>query len=85
MTSERSGYGVSLGTVRITDLGFADDAVVFAETTQALAEALVSLSEEAELLELRFSWIETNVESFGDILHAIIQTIPVNSENVEIT
>ena len=34
---EKSGCGVSLGTVRITELDFADDAVIFAETTEILA------------------------------------------------
>ena len=43
------------GTVRITDLDIADDAVIFAETTEVLAGALHSLSEEAEPLGLWFS------------------------------
>ena len=59
--SEKSGCGVSFGTVRITDPNFADDAVIFAETTEALAEALESLSEEAEPLGLRVSWTKTKV------------------------
>ena len=46
--SERSGYGVSFGTLRITDLDFADDAVMF-------AEALESMSEDAAPLGLRVS------------------------------
>ena len=33
--------------VQITDLDIADDAVIFADTTEVLSEALVSLSEEA--------------------------------------
>ena len=45
--SEKSGCGVLFGTVRITDVVFADGEV--------LAEALESLSEEAEPLELRVS------------------------------
>ena len=36
-TSEMSGCGVSFGTVRITDVDFADDAVIFAETTEVIA------------------------------------------------
>ena len=32
-----SGCEVSFGTVRITDLDFADDAVIFAEKTEVLA------------------------------------------------
>ena len=41
--SEKSGCGVSFGTVRITDLDLADDAVIFAEATEVLAGALDSL------------------------------------------
>ena len=63
--SERSDCGVSFGTVRITDLDFADDAVIFAETTEVLAEALDSLNEEAEPLGLRVSWIKTKVQEWS--------------------
>ena len=45
--SEKSGGRVSFGTVRITDLDSADNAVIFAETTDVLAGALASLSVEA--------------------------------------
>ena len=62
--------GLSSGAVRITDLSFQDDAVIFTETTEVLAEALESLSEEAQPLGLLVSWIKTKV--FGDILHATI-------------
>ena len=53
--SEKSGCEMSFGTVRITDLDFADDAVIFAETPEALSGALDLLSEEAEPLGLRVS------------------------------
>ena len=53
--SEKTGCGMSFGTVRITDLDFADDAVILAKTTEVLAGALDSLSEEAEPLRLRVS------------------------------
>ena len=56
--SVKSGCGMSFGKVRITDLDFADDAVIFAETTEVLAEVLESLSEEASPLGLRVSWIK---------------------------
>ena len=41
---------MSLGTVRDTDLDFADDVVIFAETTEIIAGVLDSLSEEEEPL-----------------------------------
>ena len=62
---EKSGSEVSFGTVQITDLDFADDAIIFAETTEVLAGALDLLSEEAEPLGLQISWINTKVQAFG--------------------
>ena len=51
-------------SIRITDLHFADDRVRMAVTTEVLAEALESLSEEAEPLGLRGFWIKTKVQAF---------------------
>ena len=70
------------GTVRITDPDFADDAVIFAKTTEVLAEALESLSEETEPLGLRVSSMKTKVQVFGEILDATTESIPVSGENV---
>ena len=39
--SEKAGCVVSFESVRITDLDFADDAVIFAETTEVLANTRV--------------------------------------------
>ena len=47
---------LSLGSIRITHLDLVDDALIFAATTEALAESLGLLSEKAEPL----GW-----ESFG--------------------
>ena len=82
---ENSGCGVSYGTVRITVLDFVDDAVVYAETTEVLAEALESLYEETESLRLRVPWIKTKVQAFVDIIDATTVSIPVSAENVEVT
>ena len=43
--SERSSCGASFGNVKITDLDFADDAVIFAETLDILVGALKVLNE----------------------------------------
>ena len=52
-----SSCGVPSGTVRTTDFDFADDAVIFVETTIVFAGALDSLSEEAEpALEMILNW-----------------------------
>ena len=79
-----SGCGVSFGEVRITDLDFADDAVIFAETLDVLTEALESLSEEAEPLGLRVSWVKTKIQEFGSILDAATRSCRVVGEEVEI-
>ena len=84
-TVVKSGYGVSFGTVRFTFLDFADDAVIFAKTTEVPTGALDSLTEEGKPLGLRVSWITTKVEAFGDILDAAVETILVKGENVEVT
>ena len=48
---ERSSCGASFGNVKISDLNFADDAVIFAETLDILLGPLEVLNEESELLE----------------------------------
>ena len=45
--SERSICGTSFGNVKISDLDFADDAVIFAETLDILLGALEVLNEES--------------------------------------
>ena len=64
-----SECGASFGEVRINDLDFADGAVIFADTL-ALTGALVTLSEEAEPLGLRVSWVKTEIQEFGKVLDA---------------
>ena len=80
----RTSCGASFGNVRITDLDFADDAVIFAETLDVLTEALETLSEEAEPLGLRVSWIKTKIQEFGDLLDAAIESVDVAGEKVEV-
>ena len=81
---EGTGCGASFGEVEITDLDFADDAVIFAEAVDILTEALETLSEEAEPLGLRVSWIKTKIQAFGDLLDAAVGSVPVGGENVEV-
>ena len=52
--SERSSCGASFGNVKISDLDFTDDAVIFVETLDILLGALKVLNEESELLGLGF-------------------------------
>ena len=75
----------SFGNVKISDLYFADDEVIFAETLDILLGALEVLNEESELLGLRVSWVKTNIQAFNDILDAAFLSVPICGEAVEVT
>ncbi|KAG0714867.1 Retrovirus-related Pol polyprotein from type-1 retrotransposable element R2 [Chionoecetes opilio] len=60
---DQSDCGASVGNTKITDLVFADDAVIFAESLEVLVMALEALHEEAKPLGLEFSWLKTKVQS----------------------
>ena len=83
--SERSSCGASFGKVKISDLDFADDAVIFPETLDILLGAHEVLNEESEPLGLWVSWVKTNIQAFNDILDAAILSVPVCDEDVEVT
>jgi len=80
--SERSSCGASFGNVKISDLDFTDDAVIFAETLDILLGALTVLNEEFGLLGLWVSEVNTAFQAFNDILDAAILSAPVSSEDV---
>ena len=89
--SERSSCGASFGNVKISDLDFADDAVIFAETSDILLGALEVLNEESEVLNeeseplaLRVSWVKTKIQAFNGILDAAVLSVPVCDEDVEV-
>ena len=83
--SERSSCGASFENVRISDLDFADDAVIFAKTLDILLGALEMLNEESKLLGLRVCWVKTMIQAFNDILDTAILSVPVCGEDVEVT
>ena len=83
--SERSSCGASFGNVKISDLDFADDAVIFAETLDILLGTLKVLNEESEPLGLRVSWVKTKIQAFNDILDAAILSVSVCGEDVVVT
>ena len=68
--SERLGRGVSLGTVRNTNLDFADDAVIFAEIIGVLADDSIRLARS------RASWIAEPPRSEPKVT----QTLVVDTE-----
>ena len=81
---ERSSCGASFGIIKISDLDFADDAVIFAETSDILLGALEVLNEESESLGLRVSWVKTKIQAFNDLLDAAVLSVPVCGEDVEV-
>ena len=83
--SERSSCGGSFGNVKISDVDFADDAVIFAETLYILLVALKVLNEKSEPLGLQVFWIKTTIQAFNDILDAAILSVRVCGEDVEVT
>ncbi|KAG0730163.1 Nucleoporin SEH1-A [Chionoecetes opilio] len=58
---DQSDCGASLGNTKITDLVFAEDAVIFADSLEVLVMALEALHEEAKPLGLEVSWLKTKI------------------------
>ena len=75
--SERSSCIASFGNIKISDLDFTDDAVIFVETLDIVLWALEVLIEESEPLELRVSSVKTKIQTFNDILDAALLSAPV--------
>ena len=71
--------------VKSSDVYFAVDAVIFAETLDILLGVLEVLNEESELMGLRVSWFKTTLQAFNDILDAAILSVPGCWEDVEVT
>ena len=82
--SERSSCGASFGNVKISDLDFKDDAVIFVKTLDILLGAL-EVVKESEPLGLRVSWVKTKIQDLNDILDAAILSVPGCGEDVEVT
>ena len=83
--TERPSCGASFGKIKITDLDFADDAVIFAETLDIIFGMLELLNEELEPLRSCVSCFKTKIQAFNDILDADILSVSVCVEDVEIT
>ena len=74
-TVKQGFRGASFGKEVFTDLDFADDAVIFAETLESLVLFLEALGKESEHLGLQVSWIKTKIQCF-------IQTVDQACEKV---
>ena len=64
---DQSYCEASVGNTKITDLLFADDAVMFAESLEVLVMVLEAL-QQAKPLGLQVSWPKTKVQVFGGFL-----------------
>ena len=82
---DQSHCGASVGNAKITDLVFADDAVIFAESLEVLVMALEALHEETKPLGLQVSWPKTKVQVFGGLLDETVQSVHACGEDVEIS
>ncbi|KAG0726080.1 Retrovirus-related Pol polyprotein from type-1 retrotransposable element R2 [Chionoecetes opilio] len=81
---DQSDCGASLGNTKITDLVFADDAVIFAESLEVLVMAFEALHEQAKPLGLEVSWLKTKVQVFGGLLDETGQSVHACGEDIEI-
>ena len=81
---EQSHCGASVGNTEITDLVFADDAAIFAESLEVLVMALEALHEEVKPLRFKVSWAKTKVQVFGGVLDETVQSVHVCDEDIEI-
>ena len=62
---DQSHCGASVSNTKITDLVFAEDTVIFAESPEILVMAPEALREEVKPLGLQISWPKTKVQVFG--------------------
>ena len=79
-----TSYSASFGNVKISDLDFADYAVIFVETLDILLGALKVLNEESEPLQLWISCVKMKIQAFTDILDAAFVSLPVCGKDVEV-
>ena len=82
--ADQSHCGASVGNSKVTDLVFADDAVILAESLEVLVMALEVLHEEAKPLGLEVSWTKTKVQAFGGLLDDTVQSVHACGEDIEI-
>jgi len=73
--------GLDLGDIRLTDLNYADNAVLLTDYRSHLLPALQYLEEDASKLGLHVSWVKTKVQNLASGHGAI--PITVNGEVVE--
>ena len=82
---DQSHCGASVGNTKITDLVFADDAVILAESLEVLVLALEALHEDAKPLGLQVSWPKTKVQVFGGLLDETVQSVRACGEDIDVS
>merc|ERR1712035_25095 len=83
--TDQSHCGASVCNTMVTDLVFADDAVILAESLEVLVIALEVLHEEAKPLGLKVSWPKTKVQVFGGLLDETVQSGHACGEDIDIS
>ncbi len=68
----------------MSDLVFADDAVLLAESLDVLVMALEALHEEAKPLGLEVSRTNTKVQAFGGLLGDTVQSVHACGDDIEV-
>lgn len=69
---DQSHYCASVGNIKITDLVFADDAILLMKKVQVMT---LEVLHETKILDLKISWTKTKVQSFRNLLNDIIISI----------
>ena len=82
---DQSHCGASVGNAKITDLVFADDVVILAESLEVLMLALEALHDDAKPLGLQVSWPKTKVQVFVGLLDETVQSVRVCGEDIDIS
>ncbi len=82
--ADQSHCGASVGNTKVSDLVFADDAVILAESIEVLVMALEVLHEEAKPLGLEVSWTKTKVQAFAGLLDDTVQSVHACAEDIEV-
>ena len=81
----QSHCGATLGSIKLTDLDFADDVGILSESLETLVVALDAFSNEAKPLGLEVSWTKTKIQDFGGLLGEPVQSVRACGEDTDVT
>ena len=75
--------GLTLGNYRLTDLEYADDTTIFAQTLEELVQSLMICEEEASKIGLAINWSKTRIMTAGNAVAP--NSVHINGEEVRTT